>query len=261
MKTVAAGVSRSNFLLPLPVRNERGEGWGEGPDRLIDWPSSPLPSPPSKRGEGARDAVVSHSTIFLFLALILCFSMVSGTALAQPLQLPKLQPPHEEIGPSLWERHGLQIVIASVVFAGLVAMFIGWLRRSKPVVVIPPEVLARRDLETLRGSAENGALVVQVSRIVRRYVISVFTLPPEELTTSELIQALSAHSQTDRGLVTAIGEFLRRSDELKFAPALLPPQAGIVTRAAELVETIEKHRQQLPKDAPPQGGGVPPIIS
>src|SRR5438309_1200897 len=45
--------------LPLLVRNERGEGWGEGhpsadtPDHLqARRPSSPQPSPPSAGGEG-----------------------------------------------------------------------------------------------------------------------------------------------------------------------------------------------------------------
>src|SRR6266568_7420545 len=38
-------------LLPLPARNERGEGWGEGrPERKC--PSSPRPSPPAAGGEG-----------------------------------------------------------------------------------------------------------------------------------------------------------------------------------------------------------------
>src|SRR5713226_2882473 len=38
-------------LLPLPARNERGEGWGEGkPERKC--PSSPHPSPPAAGGEG-----------------------------------------------------------------------------------------------------------------------------------------------------------------------------------------------------------------
>lgn len=210
-----------------------------------------------------KNAAPATTTAILLGALIFCFITLCTSALAQPLQLPKLQPPHEEIGPSLWERHGWQIVIASVVVLGLIALFIAWLRRPKTVAVVPPEVLARRDLEALRGWAENGALVVQVSRIVRRYVISVFTLPPEELTTSELIQALQSQSQIDHNLATAIGEFLRRSDELKFAPALHPPQAGIVARAAELVESVEKYRQQLLKDTPPQppGGSVPPIIS
>src|SRR6266852_3770025 len=48
-------------LLPLPARNERGEGWGEGkPGRK--WPSSPRPSPPAAGGEGepcALSAVLS----------------------------------------------------------------------------------------------------------------------------------------------------------------------------------------------------------
>ena len=43
-------------LLPLPARNERGEGWGEGkPDRKC--PSSPRPSPPDAGGEGEPSAL------------------------------------------------------------------------------------------------------------------------------------------------------------------------------------------------------------
>src|SRR5713101_7628610 len=43
-------------LLPLPARNERGEGWGEGkPERKC--PSSPRPSPPAAGGEGGPCAL------------------------------------------------------------------------------------------------------------------------------------------------------------------------------------------------------------
>src|SRR5229473_4672176 len=43
-------------LLPLPARNERGEGWGEGkPERKC--PSSPRPSPPAAGGEGGPGAL------------------------------------------------------------------------------------------------------------------------------------------------------------------------------------------------------------
>ena len=87
----------------------------------------------------------------------LCFAVASGSALAQPLQLPKLQPPHGEIGPALWERRGLlKSSSSSMAFVGLVALFIGWLRRSGN----PPWSSRQRclptagDLEALRGRAE-----------------------------------------------------------------------------------------------------------
>src|SRR5712691_1361742 len=54
-------------LLPLPARNERGEGWGEGkPERKC--PSSPRPSPPAAGGEGepcALSAVLSLNSTAL----------------------------------------------------------------------------------------------------------------------------------------------------------------------------------------------------
>src|SRR6185295_16483213 len=68
--TLAEGALSARTALPLPVRNERGEGRGEGhltadsPTRLhAKSPSSPLPSPPlaGREGEetGARMALAS----------------------------------------------------------------------------------------------------------------------------------------------------------------------------------------------------------
>lgn len=211
------------------------------------WPAMDLLT--FKRRERRAPIAITASMV---IALALWLTGISSFAVAQPLQLSKLQPPHEEIGPSFWEQHGGQIVIAVVVFFALVALCIAWLQRPKPVVITPPVVLARGELEGLQERAENGALLVEVSRVVRRYVISTFMLPPEELTTAELLQALQTRSQIDGDLITTIGQFLRRSDERKFAPALAPPQIGVVTRAAELVETIENYRLQSLSDKPPQ---------
>src|SRR6266568_8016677 len=49
-------------LLPLPARNERGEGWGEG--KLEQkCPSSPRPSPPAAGGEGELFAFSTVSSL------------------------------------------------------------------------------------------------------------------------------------------------------------------------------------------------------
>src|SRR5712692_6745390 len=48
-------------LLPLPARNERGEGWGEGKLEQKS-PSSPRPSPPAAGGEGGQFALSAVSS-------------------------------------------------------------------------------------------------------------------------------------------------------------------------------------------------------
>jgi len=47
-------------LLPLPARNQRGEGWGEGKIQQ-KCPSSPRPSPPAAGGEGEPFALSAVS--------------------------------------------------------------------------------------------------------------------------------------------------------------------------------------------------------
>ena len=62
----------------------------------------------------------------------------------------------------------------------LVALAVWWLTRPKPPVVVPPEVQARQALEPLRQQAEDGAVLSQVSQILRHYVSAAFALPPGE---------------------------------------------------------------------------------
>jgi hypothetical protein len=55
-----SGAARVN-LLPLPARNERGEGWGEGKIEQKS-PSSPRPSPPAAGGEGELFALSANGS-------------------------------------------------------------------------------------------------------------------------------------------------------------------------------------------------------
>jgi len=58
-------MNQPRFFLPLPARNERGEGRGEEPPQ-INRPSSPQPSPPSAGGEGVS---VFHAGFDFFVPI------------------------------------------------------------------------------------------------------------------------------------------------------------------------------------------------
>lgn len=201
------------------------------------------------RRSGRALAIQSLGAIGIFL----CSGAV--TLRAQQIPLPKLRPPHDEIGPTYWEQHHWPLIIGGIALLFVIALAIVWSRRTKPIAVTPPEVLARNSLARLRGQPQDPPLVVEVSRIVRNYLVSVFMLPPDELTTTELLRAMKSRSQIDESTTAAVSAFLRQCDEWKFAPARLPPQTGVVARASELVEMIEKQRHQ-----PPQGTAAQPTV-
>jgi hypothetical protein len=169
----------------------------------------------------------------------------SHAAFAAELKEPDLDPPHGEILPTFWELHSWQVGMAVLVFLVLVGAIVLVMRQPKPVVLEPPAAIARRALESWRGRPVNDALVVQVSRILRRYARATFKFPPGEMTTAEFRQALQSHPQIDADLAAAIGDFLRRCDEWKFA-ATPSPQPAIVADAVALVEKTEMTRQHVP---------------
>jgi len=142
-------------------------------------------------------------------------------------------------------------MIAALAALVLLVLIILALRRPKAAVVIPPDVLARRALEALRGQPEDGALLMKVSGILRRYVIFACDLPPGELTTAELCEAVAGRPQFSPDLSADIAVFFRQCDERKFAPA--PPAAnlGAVAVALALLERIETRRRQVSAAAPP----------
>jgi len=186
-----------------------------------------------------------------------CVSFVCCAAFAADDAIPKLRPPHDELQPTFWELHGWLTIAGIALVLTVLAFFIVWLRRPKPEEITPPEILARRALENLRGRAEDAALVVEVTRILRRYVLSVFGLPPDELTTAEIRQVLQSSKPTGPDLAVAITDFLRECDERKFAPAPPPPRTGVVDRALALLEKVEASRRQPLQAAPPVTGTGP----
>jgi hypothetical protein len=165
--------------------------------------------------------------------------------------LPPLQPPHNDLLPTFWEQYHWAVLAGALAALAVLVLLIVWLRRPRPAIIIPPDVIARRALEALRGQPENGVLLMKVSGVLRRYVIFACGLPPGELTTAEVCHAVAERAQFSPNLAEAITGFFRQCDERKFAPAPPASNLGAVAGALTLLEQIEQRRRELPSPTPP----------
>lgn len=176
--------------------------------------------------------------------MFICAVVLPAVTHGQGHEIPPLQPPHGELAPTYWEQHGwLVLTGAALLLLGLF-LFIVWLRHPKQVIPEPPGIVARRALESWRNRPENGALVADVSRVIRRYVMAAFNFTHDELTTTEFRDALQSNIQIAPELAAATGDFLRRCDQWKFAPNPPTPKLGAVTSALELVDKLEMNRAE-----------------
>jgi hypothetical protein len=130
---------------------------------------------------------------------------------------------------------------AILVVSGL-AVLGWWWRRPRPPVAVPIEIQVRRALEGLRQQGEDGRTLSEVSRWLRRYFIVAFGLPAEEMTTAEFCRLVRGREELGAELAGALAEFLRRCDELKFAPTQSAAPFEVAARALQLVEVGEARR-------------------
>jgi hypothetical protein len=183
----------------------------------------------------------------IWLAVVLRAPLAVGAATNSGKEddLLKLLPPHAELPPTFWEQHGLLVLLAALLLVVLIGIVVWLLVRPKAPVIVPIEIQARLELQALRQQTENGRTLSEVSRVLRRYVAGAFELPPEEMTTAEFCRLLAGQEEIGAELATSVSGFLRRCDELKFAPASSPVPIGAAAQALELVERGEARRTQL----------------
>jgi hypothetical protein len=163
--------------------------------------------------------------------------------------IPPLRPPRPDLPPGYWEQHGAATVAACIAAVALAALVIWRLTRPKPPIIIPPEVEARRALEALKTRPEDGRLLSEVSRILRRYVISAYNLPPGEMTTAEFCRDIAASESVGASLASALDGFMRKCDEQKFSPGPLPPALNATHQALALLEQSELRRAAIRQPA------------
>ena len=172
------------------------------------------------------------------LLFLLAFSALAATN-AELEQIPPLRPARDEIPPTFWEQHGYWIPILAALGLFIIIAAVYFFTRPKQVIVLSPEEEARQALAPLRDQPETGALLSQVSLILRHYLSRAFKLPPGEMTTTDCCRALENQPRPETELAALVGEFLRQCDYRKFAPAASGPAVGAVQRALEIIELAE----------------------
>jgi hypothetical protein len=185
---------------------------------------------------------------FVAVMLICClFSLIAQAAETNgPDSLPQLIPPKSEIPPSYWEQHGPLIIAAVAGFVVVAVLLVWFLLRPKPVVPVPPEVTARNGLARFEQQSESGAVLSAISHIVRNYFAAAFSLPAQEMTTSDFSRLVNENTQIGPELAKAAADFLNWCDQRKFSPGPLPnAERSGLAQALDLIARGEARRAEL----------------
>jgi len=197
-------------------------------------------------GEGGKSEVslaIRHFTFFgaFLLSQSAAFALTDTNADS----IPPLRPPHNEIGPGLWEQRRSAVIIGSAVLAVCLVVATWWIRRPREATVVPPDIQARDALKPLLAEREDGALLSRVSQILRKYISASFELPPGEVTTTEFCRIIIENEKIGPDLARPIGDFLRLCDARKFAPPAPAQPLQAVSQALKLIELAETRRGAL----------------
>ena len=159
----------------------------------------------------------------------------------------------EDFGLVAWPSAFPFIHVAGVLAFG-VAGIVLWLVTQRRTKVhpdprrLPAHIIAREAIKRLneRGYIEQAAcepFFLELSAIVRRYIVDRFDVDAPDLTTEEFIETARHSKRLSAGQHELIREFLEQSDLVKFARA--QPEGATMERALEaairlIVETQEK---------------------
>jgi hypothetical protein len=184
------------------------------------------------------------ATVQALLMATLSLPLLAATNSPGPDEIPPLRPPRTELPPTYWEQHSWQVLLLAAVVVAAAGVLLWLLLRPRTVVAPSPAKVARGALAQLVEREESGAVLSQVCRVLRAYVIAAFRLPPGEKTTADFCRAIAGNDILGAELTKRLGDFLRECDVRKFSPrenaapvAVAPSKAA--ARALELIELAE----------------------
>lgn len=181
--------------------------------------------------------------VYAFCLLHGALCLGAGTNLISADKIPPLRPPRGEVPPGFWDLYSSWVIAGAAIVLLLCGLLIWlWMRPKPPPLITPPAIQARRALEPLRLQTETGALLSQVSQVVRHYFSVAYALPPAEMTTTEFCRALAGLKSVDSELTNEVVEFLRQCDERKFAAIPPRPPLRAAVAAERFIEKSEAAR-------------------
>ncbi|EEF57919.1 hypothetical protein [Pedosphaera parvula] len=183
--------------------------------------------------------------------LFAVFALFAPNALSAQQDLTALRPPKGELAPGFWEQFGWVVAAGLIVLFG-VALTWAMLRKGKKPPILPaPAMMAKRELEALRGQTKGEAHAFGVSKIIKNYLVLVLCLPPGEYTTLDINKALQTQPDLGEDLKQNFARFLRECDEQKFSGAHSRSDNDIITSASGLIDQTESQLKQIRSQTAP----------
>ena len=183
-----------------------------------------------------------RSALWFYAALVMATSLWAATNSETNDEF-VLRPPYQEMPATYWEQHGSAVTLASALGVIMLGLLVWFLLKPRAKVLVPVEVQVRGELESLRQRREDGRVLSAVSRGVQRYFAAVFEMPTGELTTAEFCRFAYADEKIGKDLASTTEAFLRRCDEMKFAPGA-PTELKAVDKAFGLIAQADARKQQ-----------------
>lgn len=170
--------------------------------------------------------------------------MPASTNITQP---PKMIPPKGEILPSFWESYGWLAALLISAFA-LILVFISRKRVPAPFVTPSPDAIARQRLAELPNRPSTPEDALKIAHALREYLIAVFFITGEAMTTEELLPLLARQRGLAPNLLAQIETLLRDCDHIAFSTAphreQTPPLVEQVKTLLERLIRTQRAREQ-----------------
>lgn len=185
----------------------------------------------------------------------------AGSAIGAPTPAPI----HDIVGPLPFFSGPLWVIILVFLLVAIAVGFIWWFLGRKKAKVITPREAALSALASLRGSVSEGNdhdFGVGVSDVIRRFLGEALGLAAPRQTTEEFLGSLRDSLRFVPAEQEALGEFLHRSDYLKFAQgaATAEQRIALIEAAESFVKSGERPAEASSTESPEVPSAQPPAL-
>lgn len=185
-----------------------------------------------------------------------------GGGVGPAIGAPTPAPIHDIVGPLPFFSGPLWVIVVVFLLVALAGGLVWWFLSCKKSKAITPREAALAALATLRGSVSEGSdhdFGVGVSDVIRRFLGAALGLAAPRQTTEEFLGSLRGSLRFVPAEQEALGEFLHRSDYLKFAQgaATSEQRIALIEAAESFVKSGGRPPEQVPGGAATTPDGPP----
>lgn len=175
--------------------------------------------------------------------------MPFATNIVQP---PRMVPPKGELPPSAWETYGW---LGALVISAI-ALFVFFMARKRVAALPPapaPEIIVRQRLAEVPTRSATPEDALKMAHALREYLIAIFFIPCEAITTEELLPLLDRQRGLTQEFRAEIKTILRDCDHIAFsttphrgqATPMIEQAKGLVERLIMMQRALEQTKSSV----------------